>query len=122
MCPLNRLGLLYFCGNALAQNLAFDDLLGTNFGVPNINRTFDYVVIGGGTAGLTLASRLSEQPDIQVAVIEAGSFYEISTGNTSQIPANDVYWGGKDPSDTNPLVEWGFTTTPQAVTDVDHVL
>ncbi|KAI0043713.1 GMC oxidoreductase [Auriscalpium vulgare] len=36
------------------------------------SKTFDYVVIGGGTAGLVVASRLSEDPDISVLVLEAG--------------------------------------------------
>lgn len=34
--------------------------------------SFDYLIAGGGTAGLTLAARLSEDPDITVGVIEAG--------------------------------------------------
>ncbi|MEU5610990.1 GMC oxidoreductase [Streptomyces sparsogenes] len=33
---------------------------------------FDYVVIGGGTAGSVIASRLTEDPDVRVAVIEGG--------------------------------------------------
>ena len=33
---------------------------------------FDYVVIGAGTAGCVLASRLSEDLNTRVAVIEAG--------------------------------------------------
>jgi choline dehydrogenase-like flavoprotein len=33
---------------------------------------FDFIIIGGGTAGLTLANRLTELPQIAVAVIEAG--------------------------------------------------
>ena len=94
------------------------DLFGTSFGVPNINRTFDYIIVGGGNAGLTVAARLSEDPHNLVAVIEAGSFYEIDNGNLSQIPADDIFWDGKDPNDVNPLIDWGFLTTPQAVSFV----
>ena len=35
--------------------------------------SFDYIVVGGGTAGLAVAGRLSEDPDILVGVIEAGA-------------------------------------------------
>jgi choline dehydrogenase len=34
--------------------------------------TFDYVIVGGGTAGLVLANRLSAFPHVRVAVIEPG--------------------------------------------------
>ena len=33
---------------------------------------FDYVVVGGGSAGCCLAGRLSEDPDKSVCLIEAG--------------------------------------------------
>ena len=39
---------------------------------PPANTSFDYVVIGGGTTGLTVASRLSANPAIRVLTIEAG--------------------------------------------------
>jgi choline dehydrogenase len=64
---------------------------------------------------LTVAARLAEDESVSVAVVEAGSFYEIDNGNLSQIPADDATWTGKDPQDVNPLIDWGFVTTPQEV-------
>jgi choline dehydrogenase len=36
-------------------------------------QTYDYVIVGGGLTGLTVASRLSEDSDITVLVIETGA-------------------------------------------------
>lgn len=38
-----------------------------------VHHSFDYLVVGGGTAGLAVAARLSENPDITVGVLEAGA-------------------------------------------------
>ncbi|RAK94979.1 GMC family oxidoreductase [Aspergillus ibericus CBS 121593] len=90
--------------------------LGTSFGVAGRNATFDYIVVGGGTAGLTLATRLAEQQTGSVAVIEAGGFYEIDNGNLSQVPASAGQFTGRSPTDWQPLIDWGTVTTPQAGT------
>ncbi|KAF7197206.1 Dehydrogenase xptC [Pseudocercospora fuligena] len=39
-----------------------------------VNQTYDYIIVGGGTAGLTVANRLSENPDVSVLVVEYGYF------------------------------------------------
>lgn len=86
--------------------------LGSLAGFIGISATYDYVIVGGGTAGLTLAARLSEDPSISVAVIEAGTYYQAANPLLSQTPAGDVIGVGSSPLDTN-LVDWNFVTAPQ---------
>ena len=70
-----------------SENLYGTQLIGSHFGVPDIQVTYDYVVVGGGTAGLVMARRLAANSSFTVAVIEAGGFYELDNGNYSEIPA-----------------------------------
>ncbi|CAN9260261.1 unnamed protein product [Alternaria alternata] len=97
----------------LQQFYAPGRLLGNSFGNPGVNATYDYVVVGAGLAGALTASRIAEAlPNMTVAVIEAGSFYEISNGNYSQIPYYSTMYVGPDPEDYQPLIDWGIFTEP----------
>jgi choline dehydrogenase len=100
----------------IASSTAAQQLLGNHFGVPGSNATYDYIVVGGGTAGLAVAYRLAEDGTKQVAVVEGGGFYEVENGNTSTVPAYCALYANVDPSKAKalPLVDWGFVTTPQA--------
>ncbi|KAE8371524.1 hypothetical protein BDV26DRAFT_286708 [Aspergillus bertholletiae] len=66
--------------------------------------SFDYVVVGGGTGGIVVATRLA-QKSFKVALVEAGGLYELES--VSAIPAADVLPVGSDP-DTRALHDWGF--------------
>ncbi|KAF1966150.1 alcohol oxidase [Bimuria novae-zelandiae CBS 107.79] len=71
-------------------------LTGTSFGIPGRNATYDYVIIGGRTAGSVVAARLVEGTNATVAVVEAGTFYELSNGNLSQVPYYSQQYSGLD--------------------------
>lgn len=92
-------------------------LLGSHFGIIGFDASFDYVVIGGGTAGLTIATRLAESGRFSVAVIEAGGFAETDNGNLTSIPGNAAYYVGSVPGQRNPLIDWEIYTEPQPVND-----
>lgn len=76
----------------------------------DLSSSFDYIVVGGGTAGLVLASRLSEDADIRVLVIEAGG----DRGADPLILTPGLVAGvyGKDEYD------WNFLSTPQVCTPI----
>ena len=63
-----------------------------------------------------MAKRLAEDPGVTVAVIEAGGFYEVESGNVSEIPAFASKGIGSELAQSLPSIDWGFVTTPQLVT------
>ncbi|KNG83366.1 versicolorin B synthase [Aspergillus nomiae NRRL 13137] len=66
--------------------------------------SFDYVVVGGGTGGNVIATRLA-QKSLKVALVEAGGLYELES--VAAVPAADVLPVGSDPN-TKALHDWGF--------------
>jgi choline dehydrogenase len=78
-------------------------------GIPGVDATFDYVVIGGGTSGFTVAARLAEAK-FTVALVEAGDFYE-AAWPLSKIPGAAVIGIGASPTSTTPI-DWNFITEP----------
>ncbi|KAG4412359.1 hypothetical protein IFR04_014516 [Cadophora malorum] len=83
------------------------------FGVPG-NASFDYIVVGGGTAGLTIASRLAEFAS--VAVVEAGGFYEVENSNNSVVPFLGLAMPVLATTEVfpqQPLVDWGLVSEVQ---------
>jgi choline dehydrogenase len=66
--------------------------------------TFDYVIVGAGSAGCVLANRLSEDPGVTVALVEAGGR---DRNPWIHIPA------GYYRTFSNPAVTWQFGSGPE---------
>ncbi|KAH7312756.1 hypothetical protein B0I35DRAFT_356528 [Stachybotrys elegans] len=71
----------------------------------DLDAPFDYIIVGGGTAGLVVGSRLSEDPDVRVLIIEAGGDRGADPLVLTPGLVAGVY--GKDDYD------WNFLSAPQ---------
>ena len=73
------------------------------------------VIVGGGTAGLVIAARLTENPDVTVGVLEAGKSHldDILTDCPAFFPKML----------NNPDYDWQFMTEPQkhGLTKTHHI-
>ncbi|KAJ7346264.1 hypothetical protein DFH08DRAFT_1081110 [Mycena albidolilacea] len=66
-------------------------------------QAFDYVIVGGGTAGLVVANRLTKDPLVSVMVLEAGGD-GLGNTNISDVTLIGAAWGTQ--------VDWQFPTEP----------
>lgn len=66
---------------------------------------FDFVVVGGGTSGLVVATRLTEDPNVKVLVLEAGSDRRDDPRITTIGLAASLY--------DDPEFDWMFMSPPQ---------
>ena len=64
---------------------------------------FDYIIVGGGSAGCVLANRLSEDPSIKVLLLEAGGG---DANPLFRMPAGFAKM-------TKGVASWGWSTVPQ---------
>lgn len=67
--------------------------------------TFDYIIVGAGSAGCVLANRLTQDPDINVLLLEAGGKDDY---HWIHIPVGYLYCIG------NPRTDWLYRTEAEA--------
>ena len=75
-----------------------------NFGEGDAVTEYDYIIVGGGTAGCVLAARLSQDPGTRVLLLEAGSAVR-----TRAMTVPDAW-----PELLGTASDWAGTTTAQA--------
>ncbi len=90
-------------GRCHGERLDYDGPLGMNTTISD--SIFDYVIVGGGSAGCVLAGRLSEDARVRVALVEAGP---PDRSALIHCPAGIAVLAQTG------LLNWNFETLPQA--------
>ncbi|XP_069137632.1 glucose dehydrogenase [FAD, quinone]-like isoform X1 [Argopecten irradians] len=80
------------------------DSVDTALSPSNINTTYDYIIVGAGSSGSVLASRLSEDPENDVILLEAGGSDETNP---------NIYKPGGAPMLMKSAEDWEYYTVPQ---------
>ena len=65
---------------------------------------YDYIIVGGGTSGLVVANRLSEDYNVSVAVIEAGGVELYNSNITDTSKYGNAF---------STSVDWQYESVPQ---------
>jgi choline dehydrogenase len=55
-----------------------------------LHETYDFIVCGGGTSGCVVASRLSENPNVKVLLLEAGGSDEVDAVSDSRVWMSNI--------------------------------
>ena len=66
-------------------------------------KTFDYIIAGGGTSGVVLARRLTEDAGRTVLIIEAGSDQEDNSGVTDATQYQSTFGVSPNPINSSPF-------------------
>lgn len=69
-----------------------------------LKQEYTHIVVGGGTSGLAVAARLSEEPTFSVLVVEAGTYQPVTPG---------VMVPGLAGTTFESDIDWAFYTQPQ---------